>query len=339
MEPVLNVVVEDKIPFIKGLLEPLARVTYAGPDRITRQLLLDTRADAIIVRTRTRCDSSLLDGTGVKLIVTATIGTDHIDLDYCRSKGIAVANAPGCNAPAVAQYVLRSALAVAGDLRGLTIGVIGVGHVGSIVARWADSLGMNVLLCDPPRAESEGPAGFCDMATVAGEADIITVHTPLTSSGSHPTFHLVDRAFLDGCLRRPLIINSARGPVTDTKALIKARMNDRISGLVIDCWESEPRISRALLSMCDIATPHIAGYSAEGKQRATRMAVEAFCRFFNLPLPDGLPDPPDPPLAVTQQALLSSYDPLDDTVALTIDPDSFESLRNGYHYRNEPTFS
>lgn len=339
MEPVLNVVVENKIPFIKGLLEASANVTYAGPDEITRSLLLDTHADAIIVRTRTRCDRHLLEGTDVKLVVTATIGTDHIDLDYCRGAGITVANAPGCNAPAVAQYVLRSALAVMGDLRGLTIGVIGVGHVGSIVARWAGSLGMNVLLCDPPRAEAEGPGVFCDMDAIARYADIITVHTPLTSLGGHPTFHLLGRDFLESCCCRPLVINSARGPVADTRALIEARMNGKVSGLVVDCWENEPRISRALLSMCDVATPHIAGYSAEGKQRATRMAVGAFCRFFGLPVPDGLPDPPDPPLAVTEQALLSSYDPLDDTMALTIDPDGFERLRNSYHYRNEPSLS
>ena len=155
----MKIVVEDKIPFIKGVLEPAGEVIYLPADRIDRKALFG--ADALFTRTRTRCDAALLDGTGVSFIATATIGTDHIDLDYCRNTGIAVSNAPGCNAPAVAQYVMAAVMAhYPATYRDMTIGVVGVGNVGRIVARWADGLGMKVLLCDPPRALAEGQAGF-----------------------------------------------------------------------------------------------------------------------------------------------------------------------------------
>ncbi len=336
MELMASVIIESKIPYIKGVAEKVGDPIYADPADIDRELLLKTGAEALIVRTRTRCDAELLAGTNVRLVITATIGTDHIDMDYCRSCGIEVHNAPGCNAPAVAQYVLSSVIHTSGNPKGKTIGIIGCGHVGKIVSRWARCLGMNVLECDPPRAELEGAEGFHTLDEIAEMADIITVHTPLTKSGRHSTYHLIDEAFLNKCARKPVIINSARGPVTDTEALIKAIEQGRTTAAVIDCWEGEPAIDRRLLELATIATPHIAGYSSEGKQRATRMALEAYCRHYGKPLPEGTPAPAEAPDSVTPEMLTSSYDPTADTENLRSAPDKFEQLRNNYNYRHEP---
>ncbi|WP_168185217.1 NAD(P)-dependent oxidoreductase [Duncaniella dubosii] len=197
-------------------------------------------ADILLTRTRTKCNSALLDASPCTFIGTATIGTDHIDLDYCRSKGIEVANAPGCNAPAVGQYVLA---AIARNLKpgetfaDKTLGIIGAGNVGSLVGRWARATGMKVLLNDPPK-EEQGDDGNCyvSLDEIAEKCDVITIHTPLTTGAKHPTFHLVGKEFLSGLVRRPLLINSARGPVTDTVALKQAYTDGLVSALAIDCW-------------------------------------------------------------------------------------------------------
>lgn len=330
-----TVLIENKIPYIKGLLEESSTVVYAAPGEIDRRLLLGTGADALIVRTRTRCDADLLEGTRVKFIATATIGTDHIDLEYCRWKGIAVSNAPGCNAPAVGQYVMQAITAAYPDPAGMTIGVVGCGHVGSIVAKWAAQAGMRVLKCDPPLAEHSD--GYVEMETIAREADIITLHTPLTRGGKYPTYHLVDDTFLQSC-RRPgiMLINAARGGVTDTGALKRGDSTGRIRHLVIDCWENEPAIDTELLERAFIATPHIAGYSVEGKQRATRMAVEAYCSHFGLPLPADLPAPPDAPGHPSLFCRREQDDLLRQTEVLKSRYREFEALRNGYDYRPEP---
>ncbi|MDE7443038.1 MAG: 4-phosphoerythronate dehydrogenase, partial [Muribaculaceae bacterium] len=246
----MKIVIESHIPFIRDVFEPYATVEYLDPDDITAESVRS--ADALIVRTRTRCDAGLLDGSKCRVIATATIGTDHIDLDYCRDKGIKVFNAPGCNAPAVAQYVL-SAIAPAS---GKTIGIVGAGHVGHIVEEWAKALGMNVLLNDPPRQSAEQSDSFTDLATIANEADIITFHTPLIKGGQWPTYHLADAQFFNSLRRKPIIINAARGPIVDTQALLHAINTGLVSKAIIDCWEGEPHISPELLSVADVATPH-----------------------------------------------------------------------------------
>ncbi len=327
-----RVVADSHIPHLRGLLEPYARVDYL--ERITAA---DVRtAHALLVRTRTRCDAALLDGSQVELIGTATIGTDHIDLDYCRSHHIAVANAPGCNAPAVAQWV-HATLGHWMRHRGiaspvaLTLGVVGVGHVGSIVARWAVELGMRVLLCDPPRAAREGGAGFVTLHELAAQADVITLHTPLTRQGRWPTWHLCDSALLRRAHRCRLLLNAARGEVCSTPALLEWS-----GDLAIDCWEHEPDISRPLLDKAFVATPHIAGYSLQGKQRGTAMVVEALNAHFGW---HAAPVQASTPLlgatGVTLPAVMASYNPLADTAMLRSHPDAFESLRNHYHLRNE----
>ena len=210
----MKIVIENRIPFIQGILEPVAQVCYLPADGITPLAVAD--ADALLVRTRTRCNAALLQGSRVRFIGSATIGTDHIDLDWCSTHGIAVANAPGCNAPAVAQWVF-AAIALwmqrhhIAAPEGLTLGVIGVGHVGSIVARWGRQLGFNVLLNDPPRgigAQLPSPsvrgrgegwdlqAHGCSLDQLLCGSDIVTVHTPLTSTGQWPTWHLCDEHFL-----------------------------------------------------------------------------------------------------------------------------------------------
>lgn len=312
----MKIAIESKIPFIKGVLENVGHeVTYLAPEEFTAQAVRDM--DALIVRTRTRCNAALLRGSRVCKIATATIGTDHIDLDYCRSHSINVHNAPGCNAPAVAQYVLSSVAAL--NAQGGTLGIVGVGHVGSIVRRWAEANGIRTLLCDPPLGL---PATLSDLAD---EADVITFHTPLDAT----TGHMGNRAFFESLRRKPIIINAARGPIIDTPALKDALRYGKVSQAVIDCWEGEPDIDLQLLNMAAIATPHIAGYSLEGKRRATAMAVHAIDPTIALPL-DPVADSP------TLEAICSSYDPMTDTASLKASPHNFEVLRNSYNYRNEP---
>lgn len=312
----MRILIESHIPFIQGQLEPLGHeVEYLPPEDFTPERVKD--ADALIIRTRTPCNSALLSGSRVNHIVTATIGTDHIDLNYCRQHGIRVSNAPGCNAPAVAQYVLATIAETAPEAS--VIGIVGVGHVGSIVDRWARANGYRTLLNDPPLGLNTS------IETLCAQADVITFHTPLDST----TFHMVNSELLARCQRRPLIINAARGAIVDTLALIAAIEQGRVRA-AIDCWEGEPEISRPLLKLAAVATPHIAGYSLQGKQRATIMALQAIAP----ELPAILPPVANAP---TLSAITESYSPLADTAALAANPEAFEQLRNNYAYRNEPS--
>jgi erythronate-4-phosphate dehydrogenase len=318
----MHIIIESHIPFIRGKVESLGHTAeYLAPEDITPQAVRE--ADALIVRTRTRCNTELLEGSRVRKIATATIGTDHIDLDYCRRRGIEVHNAPGCNAPAVAQYVLASVAALCSP--GVTIGIVGVGHVGRIVERWALANGYKVLCCDPPRAAAEGADGFVTLDEIARRADVITFHTPLDST----TRHMADAAFFNSLAKHPVVINAARGPIVDTPALIQALRSGQVADAVIDCWEGEPAISTVLLQLAKIATPHIAGYSAEGKLRATAMALHAIDSRIDMPLPPVA----DAPALV---AISASYSPMADTAALRSAPEQFELLRNQYVYRAEP---
>lgn len=312
----MKIVVESHIPFISGILETAGHnVVYLPPEAITPDAVKES--DALIVRTRTRCDAALLDGSKVKHIATATIGTDHIDLSYCEQCGIKVSNAPGCNAPAVAQYVLSTIAALRPNRP--VIGIVGVGHVGSIVARWAAANGFPTMLCDPPLGL---PATLDELAA---KADVITFHTPLDST----TFHIADKRFFASCKRKPLIINAARGAVVNTADLIEALHNGSVSDAAIDCWENEPEINRELLNLAKVATPHIAGYSVQGKRRATAMAVKAVDPTIDLPI-DPVADAP------SLAEITTSYNPLIDTEKLRNSPTAFEELRNHYDYRSEP---
>lgn len=342
-----KVLIESYVPFAADAFGGEAEISVLAPGEFTRERLIKEGADAILVRTRTRCDTSLLDGTAVSIVATATIGTDHIDIHYCESRGIAVANAPGCNAPAVAQYVFAAILRQLDGKRPeeLTLGVVGVGNVGSIVAAWGRQLGFRVLECDPPRAQREPGYASVPLATLAAEADIVTFHTPHTRSGEHPTHHLAGREFFSALRRRPLVINSARGPVVDTEALLDALDRGLIRGIISDCWEGEPLISRRQLAESVYATPHIAGYSLEGKKRATQMAVNAILAHFGSDRRLDLGIAPGAARHVTAESILASYDPEADTAALRRDygeaaddtaaAKAFESLRDNYELRRE----
>ena len=331
----IRLVIERNIPFVAGLLDDYATVRYLAPEEITNKVLRDT--DGMMIRTRTHCDAELLAKTDVKMIATATIGMDHIDTDYCSAHSITVVNAPGCNAPAVAQYVFATLMRIINrPLNSYTIGIVGVGHVGSIVERWARGLDMNVLICDPLRQEKEGGEVWSDLDTIAREADIITFHTPLTEDGDHPTYHMVDAVFLDSLRRSPIIINSARGGIVDTPALIAARDAGKVGGLIIDCWENEPNIDTELLRRADIATPHIAGYSSEGKVRASQVTLDAITTFFMTPrVTIDRPLPPAAAKKVSIKGILDSYDPMPESLQLKASPAEFEKIRNSYPLRNE----
>lgn len=334
----LRLVVDDKIPYLHGQAEKLGTVHYLPGAAITDA---DVReADVLIVRTRTRCDRALLEGSSVKFVATATIGFDHLDTDYLNKAGIGWANCPGCNAASVGQYVSTSLirLARAGFVRldQCRVGIVGVGHVGAAVDKAVRALGCTTLLCDPPRAEVEHLPDFVPMDTIYREADVITFHTPLTREGRWATLHLADFSRM---VRRPVVINAARGEVVDNGAWLQALQDGKVSAAVVDTWENEPRISPSLLERAFIATPHIAGYSADGKATGSRMALEAVARYFHRDVtfdiqPPALPAslvPADDPL----DRALQLYDPLTDTATLKAHPERFEWLRGNYPLRRE----
>ena len=338
----MKIVIDDKIPYIRETMSRLTdNAVYLKGAEIGPADVSD--ADALIVRTRTRCDERLLRGSRVKFIATATIGFDHIDAGYLRRAGIEWMSCPGCNAASVAQYV-RSVLLLlrrehGAHLAGMTLGIVGCGHVGSKVKAVAEEYGMRVLVNDPPRQERGDAGKFVTLADIEREADVITFHVPLTKDGSHATHHLADAAFFNRLGRKPVIINTSRGGVVDNAALLDAIIYNKVTDAVIDTWENEPRISLPLLSRVWIGTPHIAGYSADGKVNADNMVVKGLCRHFGLPLPPAITPPLLPadfvPASDDDTLRLQLYNPLSDSTRLKAAPDSFEELRGNYPLRRE----
>ncbi len=347
----MKIIIDDKIPYIKGALEPFAEVVYLPGSKTTPEIVKD--ADAVITRTRTMCNRSLLEGSSVKFIATATIGYDHIDTEYCKQVGIQWTNAPGCNAESVNQYITSAlfswSMRKRTDLAGKTIGIVGVGEVGSRVAKTCEILGMNVLLNDPPRERNEGSEKFVSLETMQKEADIITFHVPLNMTGEDSTFHLVNKKLLLNLPKTPLLINSCRGEVVDSDAVCSAIKSSNISGYIADCWENEPDIDTELLKACVFGTPHIAGYSKDGKANGTKMSIQAISRFFNLGIanwePMEIESPQNPEFeidgnqrreySIMAEAILSTYDIETDDEALRENPKRFEKLRGDYPVRRE----
>ena len=339
---VMKVIVDNKIPFIKEAIEKIAdEVVYAPGKDLTPSLVKD--ADALIIRTRTHCNRGLLEGSKVKFIATATIGFDHIDTEYCREAGITWTNAPGCNSASVAQY-LHSSLILLQESKGInlseaTIGIIGVGNVGSKVAKVAQELGMRVLLNDLPREDKEGKQNFSSLQTLAKECNVLTFHVPLYKEGKYRTYHLADAAFFQSLKQKPVIINTSRGEVIETDALLNALETKLISDAIIDVWENEPAINLTLLKKVFLGTPHIAGYSADGKANATRMSLDALCRYFNIQADyQIIPPAPSQPQITAEtlsDAYLQIYDPRQDSNALKTHPELFEKLRGDYPLRRE----
>ena len=338
----MKIIIDNKIPYIKEAVQRIAdEVVYAPGKDFTPELVRD--ADALIVRTRTHCNRDLLEGSRVKFIATATIGFDHIDTEYCKQAGIEWTNAPGCNSASVAQYI-QSSLLVWKSVRNkrlneLTIGIIGVGNVGSKVAKVAQDFGMRVLLNDLPREEKEGAERFSSLKKIAEECDIITFHVPLYKEGKYKTFHLADEVFFQSLKRKPVIINTSRGEVIQTDALLKALNSRMISDAIIDVWEHEPEINRDLLEKAFIGTPHIAGYSADGKANATRMSLDAICKFFQIKgdYEINAPAPASPIIHAKNhaEAVLQMYNPTEDSNRLKNQPELFETLRGDYPLRRE----
>ena len=352
----MKIIIDDKIPYILGAFESVADVIYLPGAKTTAAIAKD--ADAIVTRTRTICNESLLADSSVKFIATATIGYDHIDTDYCDSVGIKWTNAPGCNSKSVEQYIVSTIMVLAETngwkLSEKTIGIVGVGNVGSKVARISEILGLKVLLNDPPRERAEGTDNFVDLQTIMTEADIITLHVPLEYKGEDATYHLANEAFFGKLGRKPVLINSCRGEVVETEAVKLALTTGQISDFVCDCWENEPDIDLDLLNKTKIATPHIAGYSKDGKATGTLMSVHAISHFFGLGLnnwqPVGVELPVFPDFeidgrllteqAILAKAILHTYDIRNDDAAFRINPALFEQLRGDYPVRREfPAFT
>jgi len=352
----MKIVIDDKIPYIQGAFEGVAEVIYLPGSKTTPEVVKD--ADALVTRTRTICDEKHLAGSSVKFIATATIGYDHIDTDYCDAAGIKWTNAPGCNSKSVEQYIASTLMVLAElknlQLKDLCIGVVGVGNVGSKVARVCNLLGMKVLLNDPPRERTEGSWAFVRLKQVMDEADIITLHVPLNMKGEDATFHLGNKEFFLGLKKKPFVINSCRGEVIETSAVKAALKSGQISGFVCDCWENEPDIDLELLALTEIATPHIAGYSKDGKAIGTQMSVHAISQFFGLGLeswqPSGVEQPENPVFEldgaglneqeVISKAILHTYDIRNDDAAFRKNTEKFEQVRGDYPVRREfPAFT
>lgn len=351
-----KIVADNKIPFLKGVLEPFADIEYFAPNDITKETVKD--ADALLIRTRTKCNSSLLYGSKVKFIATATIGFDHIDTNYCDANDIKWVSAPGCNSSSVMQYISSALLTINEKknlaLSDLTIGVVGVGNVGSKVVRAAEAFGIKVLLNDPPRARSERSDKFVELDELVSQSDIITFHVPLNWDGRDKTFHMADESFFKMFDRPKIVFNTSRGEVIETNALKHAIRNGAVKACLLDVWENEPDIDRELLSMVDIATPHIAGYSADGKANGTSVCVRSISSFFNFGIdarwyPAEIPNPITPNKIIIdcsgkshqqilREVVMPTYNILDDDKRLRNSVHTFEKQRGTYPVRREFPF-
>ena len=329
----MKVVIDSAMPYIAGVLEPYAEVVYRAGEKFSSSDVKD--ADALFIRTRTRCDEALLEGSSVKLIATATIGFDHIDLQYCASRGIEVVTAAGCNAAGVLQWVAATLALLARtqcwqpDQKRL--GIVGVGNVGSLVERYARRWGFEVFCCDPPRQERER-GDFVTLEELLPQADIVTLHTPLDDT----TRGMINPQTLALMKPSATLINASRGEVAQTEALLSAQQT-----LCLDVWEREPNINRELLAKAFVATPHIAGYSAQGKANAAMAVVRAVARRFALPLVEWYPSAVEPVERkdITWEDMYQSVERYcnlpSESAILKSRPAEFEALRNNYNYREE----
>lgn len=338
----MKLVIDSAIPFMENRFPKDVEIVFLGGKDIGKEDVRD--ADGLIVRTRTLCNSELLEGSKVKAIATATIGTDHIDLNWCERNGIRVFNAPGCNAPGVAQYVFASLFHAGFDPERHTLGIVGFGNVGSVVGDWARQMGINILISDlPKQQQGYEDADYVSLEELLKNSDAVTLHVPLTNQGLFPTYHLIGAGEIKMMKEGAILINSSRGGVVDENAWKKAIKESHVKG-IIDVWENEPEIDTELADRASIATPHIAGYSEQGKKRATAMALEAMGQILGFPVNlSELECKPDNKRKITRELIEKSYNPIIDTKNLRVSkPEeialTFEMLRNSYNYRTEPLF-
>jgi erythronate-4-phosphate dehydrogenase len=292
------IVIDSKHARVSSAFRQLGSVRFLETREISSSMIRD--ADALVVRSETRVDEALLDGTRIRFVGTATIGTDHVDLSYLKRRGIGFASAPGSNANSVAEYIAASLLILADrfsiQLRGTTIGIVGIGNIGSRVERIARALGMRVLANDPPLQRATGDPRFVPLDDLL-QADIITLHVPLTRDGDDVTYHLFEGRRIRSMKRGSILLNTSRGSVVETRALAQALRSGNLAGAVIDVWEDEPALDRELLSLTTLATPHIAGYSFDGRLNAAKMIYDALCSYSGLSVPWRDPEDLPPPAA------------------------------------------
>jgi len=297
----MKIIADANIPFVVECFSSIGEVTALGGREITPSVVAD--ADILLVRSITPVDAALLAGSKVRFVATATIGFDHIDVDFLTRNNIGFASAPGSNANSAAEYVVAGLLEVGRrcdlDLEGKSIGIVGVGNVGSRVAKKCAALGMAVFLNDPPLQRQTGEAKYRPLEELF-DCDFITLHTPLTLEGPDKTYHLADQDFFKSLKERCVFVNAARGGVVDSEALKAAIRAGRLRAVVLDVWENEPNIDSELLKMADIGTPHVAGYSLDGKIAGMIMIYRSTCEYFGLEpkfdVTDFLPEPPVPQL-------------------------------------------
>ena len=279
----MRIIADVNIPFVNECFGHFGEITLAAGRDIDSEMVKE--ADILLVRSITKVDSDLLDGSNVKFAATATIGVDHIDQNYLAEKGIGFSSAPGSNANSVAEYIITAMLELADkgefELEGKRLGIIGVGNVGSRVEKKARSLGMKLVLNDPPLQRQTGDEKYRPIEEVYS-CDFVTIHTPLTYEGEDATYHLADERFFDSLKDGVYFLNSSRGGVVENTAIKKALVSGKLAGAVLDVWENEPDIDLELLEKVDIATPHIAGYSYDGKIAGMFMIYEACCEFFGV---------------------------------------------------------
>jgi erythronate-4-phosphate dehydrogenase len=353
----MKIIADENIPCAEQAFSTLGDVTLVSGRELRAAQVRDT--DILLVRSVTRVDAGLLDGSRVRFVGSATIGFDHVDRDYLQSHGIGFATAPGSNAVSAAEYVISALLVLSGqeqfDLAGKRIGIVGCGNVGSQVHRKLTTLGAECLLNDPPLQEQYGGRDFVGLEAIL-EADIITLHVPLTHTGRHPTFHLVDEALMKRFRPHTILVNTARGAAVDNRALERLLAGRPDLSIVLDVWEGEPAIDAALLQKIVLGTPHIAGYSLDGKLRGTGMIYRAVCAHFGLAVQweEGGELPPgesldlsamddSDPVACLGKAVFQSYDIRRDdrrlrellTLAPAQAPAYFDRLRKEYPVRRE----
>ncbi len=289
----MRILADSKIPLVVEAFAGLGQVERFHTAELNAQAVRG--AEILLVRSETIVDSRLLAGSKVEFVGTATIGMDHVDRDYLQSHGIGFASAPGSNARSVAEYVVAALLELAAErresLRGRTLGVVGVGNIGKLVVQAGRLLDMSVLQNDPPRARTEPESHFHELREVLG-ADFVTLHVPLEKVGQDATWHLLDERRLGWMRPGSVLINTSRGPVVDNPALLNHLRSGAIGCSVLDVWENEPEIDCHLLRLTHLATPHIAGYSWDGKVRGTCMIYQACCRHFGEPATWTPPDHP-----------------------------------------------
>ncbi|MGB1949889.1 MAG: 4-phosphoerythronate dehydrogenase PdxB [Marinobacter sp.] len=354
------IVADENIPLLESFFGDIGTIRRVSGRTVSPEDVND--ADILLVRSVTRVNEALLKDSRVRYVGTSTIGTDHVDLPWLESRGIAFSAAPGCNANSVAEYVL-SVLSLYAEQQGLddwetlSVGIVGAGNVGSELALKLDKLGFTVRLCDPPRQalEDEGNETFCSLDE-ALECDVITLHTPLTRESAHPTFHMMDADKLARLTAGQLLINTSRGEVIESAALLERLQAPNAPTVVLDVWEQEPRVNPQLVDRVWLATPHIAGYSLEGKVQGTEMVYQSLCRFLGLPARKKagqyLPEPALSKLCFTSTAeemdagniaMRSCYDPRRDDARLRLTMDlpaeergtAFDRLRKNYPLRRE----